>query len=123
MADEKKCVTCGKKLRNGTSFATCPEHRTKEEQQAAWRRAAEQKRVKGGGKPRARKSDDDRVLDALDLAKSAEAPPKTKSDAMKRFRVVAEAMGYDAEQLLSTYCEGWLAAVKAEIDKIEAPGE
>lgn len=28
-------------------------------------------------------------------------------------------MGYDAEQLLAQYCEGWLAALKGEIDKLE----
>jgi hypothetical protein len=118
MEDEKTCAKCGKKLRKNTSFATCTEHRTKKEIQEAWRRSAEQQRLKAGAKPRAPKADaDDAVLERAGLPKT---PPKT--DAVKRFRVVAEAMGYEPDELLAKYCEGWLAAVKESVDKFEAPG-
>jgi len=74
----------------------------------------------GKKKPRATKPKAD-VLDRLELGVVEAKLPKAKSDAQKRFRVVAEAMGHDPEALLNTYCEGWLAAVKQAVDTIEAP--
>ena len=109
MADVKTCAKCGKKLRSDNTKGICGQAGPCARRAAAGGVAAD--------------AGDDDILERTGGTKPAEAPPKTKSDAMKRFRVVAEAMGYDPEQLLSTYCEGWLAAVKAEVDKIEAPGE
>lgn len=93
MDEVKTCSKCSKKLRADNTKGVCSEA------------AACRKRVAGG---------DDAVLERVGVA---EPPPK--GDALKRFRVVAEAMGYAPDRLLAQYCEGWLAALREEIDKLE----
>lgn len=103
---EKTCTQCGKKLRAGTSFATCTKHRTKEEQQEAWRRAAEQKRIKAGGKPH--------KVNGSGPASSGKKPASavTGGGFIERFKIVATALGHDADGLIEEFCEGWLANLK-----------
>lgn len=101
MADEKKCPFCGKKLRADNTKGVCGKC------QSNGKRLENAPRGDAG---------DDQVLERTALPKT---PPK--SDAVKRFRVVAEAMGYDADELLATYAEGWLAAVKQSVDQLERP--
>lgn len=137
-SETRQCSKCGKKLRIGTSFATCGEHRTQAEKQEAWRRAAEQKRVKAGGKPRvARPDDESDVLSRMGfggpsdrLAKPAadEAPPATKERKKRepkppapapaadvwrmRFTELAHALGLKPDEMLETHCREWVERTK-----------
>ena len=44
---------------------------------------------------------------------STERKPKAKRDALKRFKVVASALGVDPDALIAAFCEGWLDRVKS----------
>lgn len=103
---EKFCSKCGKQLRSDNTKGYCGVA------------TACARRVAAGARP---PSTDDEVL-ARAVRGEATTPPKTdRRDALKRFRTVAEAFGYDPDGLLATYAEGWLAAVKQSVDKLEAP--
>lgn len=105
MSGEKKCRKCGRTTTS--SDGVCGN-----------RSRAECERLSAGG------DSGDAVLEHTSLQKSpSNPPPKKKSDALKRMRLVAEAFGYDADELLATYAEGWLAAVRENIEKLEAGGE
>lgn len=106
MAAEKKCSKCGWKLRADNTKGICGTA------------SACKRRVDSGWKP----ADDDAGDDVLDRTSLPKTPPKTKSDALKRFRAVAEAMGHDPDELLAQYCEGWLLAVKEAVDKVQNGG-
>lgn len=84
--DVKLCPYCGKKLRSDNKRGACSDCL-----------------ASGRGRDEA---------PSVDLG---DGPPKKRSkasDVVKRFRVVAEALGFDADQLLEEYCAGWLENIK-----------
>ena len=89
---DKTCTKCGKKLRADNSKGLCGD----------W--TACRKRASGGASS----------------PPAAKAPKPRKStapaDVVERFKTVANALGYDADELLEEYCEGWLADLKSKVD-------
>lgn len=39
-------------------------------------------------------------------------PRKARSDVVKRFKVVATAVGVDPDKLIAEFCEGWLERIR-----------
>jgi hypothetical protein len=83
LMSDRNCAKCGKKLRANNTGADCWSCRTN-----------------GTGE-----------------AQSASSPVpgpgrRAKSDAQKRFKVVATALGVDPDKLIAEFCEGWLERVR-----------
>lgn len=95
MADEKKCPYCKKKLRTDNSRGACSECLAK-------------------GRPI---PNGEGEVDELAGLKLAPAKSKTRSDTIKRFRIVAEAMGKDPDKMLEEYAEGWLELLKQKVEE------
>lgn len=95
MADEKKCPYCKKKLRADNTRGACSE-------------------CLKDGKPIPNGAGEDELAG---LSKLAPAKAKSKSDVLKRFRLVADAMGLDPDQMLEEYAAGWLELVKEKVQE------
>lgn len=83
---DRKCTNCSKQLRSNNQHETCSECR---------KTGAATAEGDGGGQ-------------------TASRPPtrKAKTDAQKRFKVVASALGVDPDNLIAEFCEGWLARIR-----------
>jgi hypothetical protein len=84
------CSKCGWKLRRNNTTGICSNAKACRSREAG--------------------AEDD-VLDRTSLQ-----PPPKKSDALRRFRTVAEALGQDPDKLLADWCEGWLGRLKTNVE-------
>lgn len=91
-----QCTRCGKKLRSDNSKGVCADA-----QKCA-------SRTSGG---------DASVYDvkAPSERTATTKPARAKSETLKRFRVVAEALDEDADALLEAFAESWLAQLKERV--------
>lgn len=91
---------CDFKLRSNNTTGFCPTHKG---------------RVKADRK---RGGDAGDVVDRLELG-AVKPPPKRKAagDAVKRMKVVADALGLDGDQLLEEYAAAWLAALQVKANE------
>lgn len=96
--EEKTCTKCGKKLRRDNVAGVCGDPK------------ACRARVAAGT--------DSSIYDVKAPSESRAQvkaePPEAKHalPAMERFRIVADALGEDADKLLEAFAESWLAQLK-----------
>ena len=104
--EEKTCTKCGKKLRRDNVAGVCGDPK------ACRARVAAEARADGHDL-----SIYDVKAPSESRAKPKAEPPETKHalPAMERFRIVADALGEDADGLLEAFAESWLAQLKERV--------
>lgn len=88
LMSDRKCTKCEKPLRSNNQHDTC---------HACRLGGPISVDADGGGQPVPRKA-------------------KAQGDVVKRFKVVATALGVDPDKLIGEFCEGWLARVRSSAD-------
>lgn len=103
------CTKCGKKLRRDNVAGICGDSKACRERVA---QAGDSSiyDVKAPSESAAVRKYEARVVIA-----GQPAPEKPKLAALERFRIVANALGEDADGLLEAFAESWLAQLKGRV--------